>query len=141
LENKNGSDKQVGRRRVLQLVGVGLGVGLGAGSLLGLEGCKDKGSEGASSSGGGTGTGTAPATGGKDCKSPLDDTSKGLRRTLQYKAKADDPAKQCSGCAQFQPGAYADCGGCKLITGPVRAEGGCLSFAPIGGEGGAPKPG
>ena len=78
-----------------------------------------------------------------DCKSPLDDNSKNLRRTLQYKAKADPPEKNCSSCAQFQPGQYQECGGCKLIPGPVRPEGGCLSFAPKGAEGGAPatKPG
>jgi len=104
---------------------------LGAGSLLGLEGCKDKAAPDGASSGGGA------AAAPKDCRTPLDDASKQIRRTLQYKAKADDPAKQCKACAQFQPAAYEECGGCKLITGPVRAEGGCLSFAPIGSEAGA----
>lgn len=129
MENKNGS-KLVGRRRVLQLVGVGVGVGFGAGGLLGLEGCKDKATEG-----GATGANTGASAGGGgalDCKSPIDDTSKGLRKTLQYKAKADVPEKNCKSCAQFVAGQYGDCGGCKLMTGPVRPEGGCLSFAPIG---------
>ena len=126
MENKNGGSKLVGRRRVLQLVGVGVGVGFGAGSLLGLEGCKDKAAEG-----GATGT-SAGGGGALDCKSPIDETSKGLRKTLQYKVKADVPEKNCKACAQYEPGKYGDCGGCKLMTGPVRPEGSCLSFAPIG---------
>ena len=123
--------KVVGRRSLLQLAGVGIGISVGAGML---AACSNKGGGGGeSSSSGGGATGAAPM----DCKSPLDDNSKNLRRTLQYKAKAEPPEKNCAACAQYQVGLYGECGGCKLIPGPVRAEGGCLSFAPKGAEGGA----
>jgi hypothetical protein len=52
---------------------------------------------------------------------------------MQYKNPAAIPEKHCSACAQFIPGKYGDCGGCKLFTGPVNPNGGCLSFAPLAG--------
>jgi hypothetical protein len=73
-----------------------------------------------------------------DCNATIDDTSRAMRRTTQYKDKAVVPEKHCSACAQYIAGKYGDCGGCKLFTGPVQPNGGCLSFAPIGAEGGAP---
>ena len=124
-DDKVGS-KLIGRRRTLQLLGVGLATG---GSLLAVGGCKDD-----SKGGGATSGGEAPGTSAKDCRSSVDDASKQLRRTLQYKAEAVDAAKKCKVCVQFQKGAYGDCGGCKLFTGPVNPEGGCLSFAPIGSD-------
>ncbi len=122
MDNNNGS-KLLGRRRTLQLLGAS---GLAATGLLALGACKKD--EGAA--GGTTGTGTAATTGG-GCNTPLDDTSKTMRKTLQYKDKADDAAKQCKACAQYNAKAFGDCGGCKLFTGPVKPEGGCLSFAPL----------
>ena len=126
MENNNGESKLVGRRRTLQL----LGVGLGAGGLLALSGCPKS-----SSSGGGGGGKTS--TSDQDCDSTIDETSRNLRKVLQYNDKAVDPAKHCEICAQFEAGKYGDCGACKLFTGPVNPKGGCLSFAPKGAEAGA----
>jgi hypothetical protein len=134
VENNNGGSKLLGRRRTLQL----LGVGLTATGLFGLEAC---------SKGGGAGP-TAdpkpadePKAAALDCNSTIDEASKTQRRTLQYKKEAADPAKKCINCAQFDAKKYGDCGGCKLFTGPVQPNGGCLSFAPKGAaEAGAAKP-
>lgn len=75
------------------------------------------------------------AAGDLSCKdkAPIDDTSKGLRRALQYKEKSAEAGKNCKGCAQFEAGKYGDCGACKLFTGAVNPEGHCLSFAPKAG--------
>jgi hypothetical protein len=117
----NSDDSKVlGRRRTLQL----LGMGLTAGGLLGL-GCKQN---SGTPSGGTESQGSTAA----DCYATIDDTSKGLRRTLQYKDKSDTPDKKCSSCAQYDAGKFGDCGGCKLFTGPVNPNGACLSFAPKG---------
>ena len=128
--NKNDDDsKLIGRRRTLAL----LGAGLGAGSLFVLGACnKDKGGGPA-----GSNSGSSSGGGALDCYSPVDDASKATRRTLQYKAEAVDPVKHCSACAQFNAGQYGDCGGCKLFSGPVKPNGGCLSWAPKNGEAGA----
>lgn len=120
MDKKNGS-QLLGRRRTLQLLGAS---GLAATGLLGLAGCKkDEGGGAAGSSG-------AASTGG-GCNAAVDDTSKNLRKTLQYKAKTDNPEKKCNGCAQYTVKTFGDCGGCKLFTGPVEPEGVCLSFVPI----------
>jgi hypothetical protein len=124
VENKNDS-KLLGRRRTLQL----LGIGLTATGIVSVIGCDDKNK---ASGGGGGGGSKETKTATADCDSTIDDTSKGLRKTLQYKDTAADPAKKCSGCAQFEAGKYGDCGSCKLFTGPVQPTGGCLSFAPKG---------
>jgi len=119
VDDKHGS-KLVGRRTTLQLLGVS---GLAATGLL-LGACKkDEG-------GGAAGTGSAAATGG-GCAAPLDEQSKTMRKTLQYKDKSENPAKACKGCAQYNVKAFGDCGGCKLFTGPIQPEGTCLSFAPL----------
>jgi hypothetical protein len=84
-----------------------------------------------------TAAGDAPAAAapaeGLNCKdkAPIDDTSKSMRRALQYKEKSDTAGKACKGCAQFEAKKYGDCGGCKLITGAINPEGVCLSFAPL----------
>lgn len=127
MENSNGGSKMLGRRRTLQLLGVG---GLTATGLLGLAACDDKKGGGGA---GGAGTASTGATGANSCNSAVDDASKTMRKTLQYADKATDAAKQCKGCAQYTAGAFGDCGGCKLFTGPVKPEGGCLSFAPKAG--------
>jgi hypothetical protein len=127
VENNNGGSKMLGRRRTLQLLGVG---SLSATGLLALAGCDNK-KEGGGASG--ATTGSAPAAGGNTCATSPDETSKTMRKTLQYKEAAADATKACKGCAQYNAGAYGDCGGCKLFTGPVKPEGGCLSFAPKAG--------
>jgi hypothetical protein len=124
VDNKNDSSRFLGRRRTLQLLTAGLAVG----GLVVIEACKDN----APTAGGG---GNAPSGAGNtpdDCSKDIDEASTTLRRTLQYKAKSDTPDKKCSTCAQFTPEKYGACGGgCKLITGPVKPNGVCLSYAPI----------
>jgi hypothetical protein len=127
MEKHKSESKVMGRRVALRVLGVGL---TAAGGLLGLAGC-NKGGEGA-----------AKAPGGGNCgeKGSPDEAAKQLRTTLQYKEKSDVPGKKCSGCMQYEPGKFGDCGGCKLFAGGVSPEGYCLSFAPIP-PGGAPTPG
>lgn len=123
MKDNNGESKSLGRRHTLQL----LGMGLAAGGLFGAEGCK--------SSNGGSGEGDKKESGAKaqDCKASIDEASRTSRRTLQYVDKAAVQEKNCAACAQFVPDQYGACGGgCKVITGPVKAEGGCLAFAPKG---------
>lgn len=43
--------------------------------------------------------------------------------TAGYADNSPDPAKKCSGCAQFQAG--SGCGTCKVIKGPINPEGTC----------------
>lgn len=79
---------------------------------------------------------TAAKAGGElNCKekAPIDETSKGLRRALQYKENSAEAGKNCQGCAQYTVGTYGDCGGCKLFTGAVNPAGHCLSYAPKAG--------
>ena len=132
MDNNNGQPKVLGRRRTLQVLGLGLGAATG---LFALGGCKDK--------GGAPGGDMKPGAGGggggaNDCSSTVDDASKAQRKTLQYKKVATVPEKRCSVCAQYTEKTFGDCGGCKLFTGPVQPEGGCLSFAPKVAEGGVP---
>jgi len=130
--NISDGDK-LGRRRTLQVLGIG---GLSAAGLLSL-GCGDnKKSAGDDTKTGGDKKAGADATG---CDAPVDAQSKKMRKTLQYKEKASDPEKICSKCAQYEKDKFGDCGGCKLFGGPVKPEGGCLSFAPIGGGDAAPS--
>jgi len=129
LENNNGSNL-LGRRQAIQYLGVGLSAASGL-ALLG--GCKSGDKPAAPAA--------APAAAaGGSCqeKIEVDEAAKNLRRVLQYKEKADNPEKRCTGCAQFDAGKYGECGGCKLFAGAVNPEGGCLSFAP---KGAIPAPG
>ncbi len=135
MEERRAS-KLVGRRYTLHL----LGVGLAAGGF--LAACKqDK-----ESNSGGEPTAPTPPSGqpspqpaagggsaALDCNTPVDAASKQTRLVMQYKNPAAIPEKHCSACAQYIPGKYGDCGGCKLFTGPVNPNGGCLSFAPLAG--------
>jgi len=118
---ENGNSQRIGRRRTLTLLGLSA-----IGGALAVACKKDEGGA-ASSSGAG---GNKPAGGG--CATPPDEASKTMRKTLQYKAATDNPAKKCSGCAQYTAGTYGDCGGCKLFSGPVQPNGVCLSYAPLG---------
>jgi hypothetical protein len=116
MERNSDGSRLLGRRHALELVGLGLGV---TGVVL-LDGCSKSGGNNAvpvDNSGGG-------------CSTALDDTSKTLRKNLQYLDKAAVPEKHCSVCLQYTAGTYGDCGSCKLFTGPVNPNGGCLSFAP-----------
>jgi len=131
MDNKSGQSKVLGRRRTLQVIGLGIGAATG---LLALGGCKDK---GGAPAGGDTKGGAGG--GAQDCSATIDEASKAQRKTLQYKKVATVPEKRCSACAQYSEKTFGECGGCKLFTGPVQPEGGCLSFAPKGAEGGVPN--
>lgn len=137
MEKTNARVNLMVRRRALQVIGASF---TAAGGLLVLSGCNKGGGQGAGQGAGQGGAGSCAA------KIEVDETAATLRRTLQYKEKADDPAKKCSVCAQFEAERYAGlgCGGCKLFAGAVNPEGGCLSFAPKGAPpaaaGGAPPP-
>jgi hypothetical protein len=142
---KNITETKLGRREALQVFGVGA-------SLLALEACtKDtpapiaakpveppkpaeapKPAPVAEAAKPAEAVAEAKPADGLDCKTkaPIDDASAGLRRALQYKETAADPAKVCSKCAQFEAAKFDACGGCKLFTGAVNPNGGCLSFAP-----------
>ena len=114
LANNNAGTNLMVRRRALQVLGVSF---TAAGGL--LLGCNK-------------GGGSGGAAGSCQDKVEVDESAATLRRTLQYKEKADNPDKKCSVCAQFEVQRYAGtgCGGCKLFAGAVNPEGGCLSFAP-----------
>lgn len=52
-----------------------------------------------------------------------DDVS--ARTALAYVDKSPDAAKMCSGCMQFIPAAPDQCGGCKVVKGPINPAGYC----------------
>jgi hypothetical protein len=120
----NNNSNSLGRRRVLQLLGAG---GLVVGGVMALTGCNNKKSSSET---------PAKSTGGTGCNTPVDETSTALRKSLQYKNPAADPAKPCVQCAQYVKDQFGECGGCRLFTGPVNPKGGCLSFAPLGVDAG-----
>ncbi len=128
-------EKQVSRRETIHL----LGVGLATTGMLALAACKQQQQDATPSGGGGATPAPAPAPQAAvlDCNTPIDSTSKNARLVMQYKNPAAIPEKHCSACSQFTPNKYGDCGACKLFTGPVNPNGGCLSFAPLAG---APAP-
>jgi|SRR5689334_19194752 hypothetical protein len=45
-----------------------------------------------------------------------------------YVEQSPDPAKHCSGCAQFTAGAKDSCGTCKVVKGPINPGGSCKLF-------------
>jgi hypothetical protein len=55
-----------------------------------------------------------------------------LRETLHYTDRSTDESKLCNGCQQYLPNTDADCGGCKLIKGPIHPAGYCAAFSAIG---------
>lgn len=55
-----------------------------------------------------------------------------LRDTMHYTDHSPDPAKLCNGCQQYLPNTDADCGGCKLLKGPIHPAGYCVAFSAKG---------
>jgi len=131
-------DTKIGRRHSLKVVGFGF---LGAAGLVHLAACssKEESADGAkkapaeqadaASSAKEASAKQAGAAGGEGCDATIDAASAQLRTALQYREASDQEGKNCSSCAQFKPGAYSDCGGCNLFTGPVQNNGYCLSWA------------
>ncbi len=135
-------DTKIGRRHSLKVVGFGV---LGAAGLVNLAACSKEDSAGgakkappapapakpAEAAGGAKEAPAEPAeaVGGEGCDATLDAASTQMRTALQYKEASDQEGKNCANCVQFKPGAYGDCGGCVLFTGPVQNNGYCLSWA------------
>jgi hypothetical protein len=55
-----------------------------------------------------------------------------LREKLKYTDRSPDPQKLCNGCQQYLPNPDADCGGCKLMKGPIHPAGYCTLFSAKG---------
>lgn len=54
-----------------------------------------------------------------------------MRQSLEYVDKTPFPDKTCEKCLQWIAPASADqCGGCKVLKGPVHPAGYCKVFAP-----------
>jgi hypothetical protein len=51
------------------------------------------------------------------------------RETFKYTDRSLDATKQCQNCQQYLPRPGADCGGCKLLKGPIHPAGSCVAFA------------
>ncbi len=131
MQNNSGS-KLIGRRESIHL----LGVGLTAAGFLVSTACK-QGNESPQNSPPAppapSPTPPAPAAEPLSCNTAIEPASAQQRKIMQYKNPAAIPEKHCSVCSQFIEAKYGDCGGCKLFTGPVNPNGGCLSFAPKAG--------
>lgn len=51
------------------------------------------------------------------------------RNSLNYVDASPDPAKLCSNCTLYMPGAKDACGGCQVVKGPIHPNGYCISWA------------
>lgn len=58
------------------------------------------------------------------------DEVRARNETAKYVEQTMDATKRCSTCVQFVPAAPDKCGGCKVIKGPVNADGNCNLYAP-----------
>jgi hypothetical protein len=55
-----------------------------------------------------------------------------VRTTLGYVDRTPVPGKPCIKCVQYVPADSSDqCGGCKVMKGPVHPAGYCRVFAPV----------
>lgn len=74
------------------------------------------------------------ACGKKSCMDVTGLTPEEVTQRTQTAAYVDntmDASKKCSLCAQFvAPASEKECGGCKVLKGPVSADGYCKLFAP-----------
>jgi len=53
------------------------------------------------------------------------------RNSLGYHDRSVDPKKHCIDCQQYvAPSSIDQCGGCKVLKGPVHPRGSCNVFAP-----------
>jgi hypothetical protein len=73
--------------------------------------------------------GRAAADAGTPCADPakMDGSQRSARDSLHYSESSPDPAKTCSACSFFQPGAAA-CGSCMIFNGPANPKGHCDSW-------------
>ena len=54
---------------------------------------------------------------------------KARNETFAYVDKSPNPEQRCSNCTFFQPAGEGQCGGCKLVKGPIHPEGWCKSWS------------
>jgi len=60
----------------------------------------------------------------------LTDAERAVRRALQYVDRTPNPEQPCKVCTQWiEAPPRDDCGGCKVMKGPVHPEGWCKVFA------------
>lgn len=55
-----------------------------------------------------------------------------MRETLHYTDHSTDASKLCNGCQQYLPDTDRDCGGCKILKGPIHPAGYCAAFSAKG---------
>ena len=85
-------------------------------------------------------TGLLAACGGNKPKeftctdeSALAPADKTLRQSVKYVDKSQEPGKKCGNCLQYTKEAAAgQCGGCKVVKGPIHPEGYCTLWAKMG---------
>lgn len=53
-----------------------------------------------------------------------------VRKRLFYSDTSSDPQKTCASCQHYVPAPAGECGGCKLIKGPIHPQGYCKSYVP-----------
>jgi len=46
----------------------------------------------------------------------------------KYVDQTMEAAKRCTACVQYVPAAPDQCGGCKVVKGPINPNGGCILF-------------
>jgi hypothetical protein len=66
-----------------------------------------------------------------DCTNVSDLSADDLRirnEVAKYVDQTTEAAKRCSSCAQFVAAAPQQCGGCKIVKGPINPDGNCTLF-------------
>lgn len=64
-----------------------------------------------------------------DDVSTLSDPEKMARNALQYTDRTPYPDKKCRDCTHYTvPAMETQCGGCKVVKGPIHPEGYCTSW-------------
>lgn len=62
--------------------------------------------------------------------SSLKDDEKKVRESVKYTDKSQEPGKKCGNCLQYTKApADGQCGGCKVVKGPIHPEGYCTLWA------------
>lgn len=58
--------------------------------------------------------------------SALKDDEKKMREQTKYTDKSQEPGKKCNNCTHYTKApAEGQCGGCKVVKGPIHPEGYC----------------
>lgn len=63
----------------------------------------------------------------------LPEADKTLRTSVKYVDKSQEPGKKCDNCLQYTKAAgEGQCGGCKVVKGPIHPDGYCTLWAKMG---------